>query len=149
MATPRENGDLQAIKRLIGAHFDPLRWSAASGADWAAFSADFLADASLFAAARPARRQTLDAFITRMKGLPERGLHSFEEKTLAMQVLSFGNVAVVLAASEMLENGKQVNHDVSGFLLVKDEGKWLIAAHAWDHAAKENPVPEPLQRASG
>lgn len=35
----------------------------------------------------------------------------------------FGNIAVVLAASEMLENGTDVNHDVSGYLVLKDEGR--------------------------
>jgi hypothetical protein len=34
---------------------------------------------------------------------------------------------------------------VSGFLLVKDNGKWHIAAHAWDHASEEMPVPEHLR----
>jgi len=49
-----------------------------------------------------------------------------------MQILVFGNVSVVLAASEMLENETEVNHDVSGYLLVKNEGEWRIAAHCWD-----------------
>jgi hypothetical protein len=62
-----------------------------------------------------------------------------------MQILSFGNVAVVLAASEMVENGAEVNHDVSGYLLVKSEGKWRIAAHAWDGANDEKPVPKHLR----
>ena len=140
-----ENDDIRAIKTLIGAHFRGLRWTPTQPADWATFAADFLADASLFPAARPVRRQTLDAFITRMNGLAQGTLRSFEETTLGMQILLFGNVAVVLSASEMVENDTQVNHDVSGFLLVKDEGKWRIAAHAWDHATNERPVPEHLR----
>lgn len=138
--------DVQAIKALIGAHFDALRWSPGTRADWAIFAADFLPDASLFPSARPVRRQTLDAFITRMNGVAEGPLRSFEEKTLGMQVLVFGNVAVVLAASEMLENGSEVNHDVSGYLLLKDGGKWRIAAHAWDKANEQRPVPEHLRQ---
>ncbi len=62
-----------------------------------------------------------------------------------MRVLVFGNVAVVLAASELVENGTEVNHDVSGYLLVKDEGEWRIAAHAWDKATDEMPVPVHLR----
>lgn len=147
MATVDENDDLQAIKSLIGAHFRGLRWTPASPADWGTFSADFLPDASLFAAARPARRQTLDAFITRMNGVAQGPLRSFEETTLGMQILQFGNVAVVLSASEMVENGTEVNHDVSGYLLVKSEGMWRIAAHAWDHASDQLPVPQVLRRA--
>ncbi len=120
-------------------------WSPGTRADWARFSADFLPDASLFPAARPARRQTLKAFIARMDGVAQGALRSFEEKTLGMQVLVFGNVAVALAASEMLENGTEVNHDVSGYLLLKDEGRWRIAAHAWDKASDQKPVPEHLR----
>ena len=125
--------------------FDALHWEPGTRPDWAKFSADFLPDASLFAAARPVRRQTLDAFIARMDGVAQGALRSFEEKTLGMRVLVFGNVAVVLAASEMLENGTEVNHDVSGYLLLKDEGRWRIAAHAWDKATKDRPVPKVLR----
>lgn len=146
MAALAENDDLQAIRSLIGAHFQGLRWTPTTCADWATFSADFLPDASLFPAARPARRQTLDAFIARMNGVAQGALRTFEEKTLGMQILCFGNVAVVLSASEMVENGTEVNHDVSGYLLVKSEGRWRIAAHAWDHASDQRPVPEVLRR---
>lgn len=144
---PGENDDEdeRAIRSLIGAHFQGLRWSAGTQPDWEAFSADFLPEASLFGAARPVRRQTLEAFIARMDGLRPNPLQSFEEKTLGMQILKFGNVAVVLAASEMLENGKELNRDVSGYLLVKDGGRWRIAAHAWDKETADKPVPENLR----
>ena len=145
MAILDENDDVRAIETLIGAHFQGLHWTPTTRADWTAFAADFLPDASLFPAVRPVRRQALDAFITRMDGVAQGTLRSFEETTLGMQILVFGNVAVVLSASELLENGTEVNHDVSGFLLVKDEGKWRIAAHAWDHASEEMPLPEHLR----
>ena len=138
-------GDENAIRTLIGAHFQGLKWTPTARADWAKFAADFLPDASLFPAARPARAKTLDAFIERMNGVAQGSLRSFEERTLGMQILVFGNVAVVLAASEMLENGAEVNHDVSGYLLVKDESEWRIAAHAWDQASEQMPVPEHLR----
>ncbi len=138
-------GDEKAIRALIGAHFQGLKWTPTTRADWAKFAADFLRDASLFPAARPARAKTLDAFIERMNGVAQGSLRSFEERTLGMQVLIFGNVGVVLAASELVENGTEVNHDVSGYLLVKDQGEWRIAAHAWDHASDQMPVPEPLR----
>jgi hypothetical protein len=112
---------------------------------WDTFAADFLPDALLVPATRPVRPQTLEGFISRMKGVAEGALRSFEEKTLGMQVLVFGNVAVVLAGSEMLENGTEVNHDVSGYLLVKDEGKWRIAAQVWDHASEQRPIPADLR----
>lgn len=136
--------DETAIRALIGAHFESLTWTPTTGADWDTFAADFLPDASLFPAARPAQARTLDGFIERMNGVAEGSLRSFEEHTLGMRVLAFGNVAVVLAASEMLENETDVNHDVSAYLLVKTEGEWRIAAHAWDQASEEMPVPESL-----
>jgi len=147
MAPADKDDDARAIRALIGAHFRGLRWSPATRADWDAFTADFLPDAALYPAARPVRRQTLDAFIARMNALAQGTLRSFEETTLGMQIHVFGNVAVVLAASEMVENGSTVNQDVSGYLLLKDEGAWRIAAHAWDHAGKGRPVPEHLRRA--
>ena len=147
MAAVDQSDDMPAIRALIGAHFQGLRWSANTSPDWNTFRSDFLPDASLFGAARPVRRQTLDAFIERMKGVAQGTLRSFEEKTLGMQVLVFGNVAVVLAASWMLENGTEVNHDMHGYLLVKNEGAWGIAAHAWDHATEQTPVPEHLRHA--
>lgn len=139
--------DTQAIRALIANHFHGLRWSQSEPIDWATFSADFVPDASLFPAARPATRQTLETFVARMNGVAQNKLRSFEEKTLGMQILRFGNVAVALSASEMIENGSERNHDVSGYLLVKDAGKWRIAAHAWDHASEQMPVPEHLARA--
>ena len=145
MDSREDTGDEKAIRTLIGAHFDGLKWTPTTRADWATFSADFLPDALLFPAARPAQAKTLDAFIERMKRVAEGSLRSFGEHTLGMQVLYFGNVAVVLAASEMVENGTDVNHDVSGYLLVKSEGTWRIAAHAWDHASEQMPVPKHLR----
>lgn len=147
MTATAVNADTQAIKTLIGAHFEGLRWAPGTSPDWETFASDFLPDASLIPAARPARRQTLDAFIARMNGVAQSTLRSFEESTLGMQVLVFGNVAVVFAASRMLENGTEVNHDVSGYLLVKSDGRWRIAAHAWDHASEHNPLPESLRHA--
>ena len=147
MSDAGDTDDVQAIEALIGAHFDALRWSPETQADWETFAADFLPDASLFPSARRVRRKTLEAFIARMKAVAEGSLHSFEEKTLGMQVLVFGNVAVVLAASEMLENGTEVNHDVSGYLVLKDAGRWRIAAHGWDKASEHRPVPDHLRDA--
>jgi len=62
-----------------------------------------------------------------------------------MKILRFGNVAVVLAMSELLENGENVNHDISGYLLVKSDERWSIAAHAWDQAGDNKQVPDELR----
>jgi len=137
--------DEAEITALIRNHFEGLRWTPDTRPDWKRFSKDFLPGASLFPAARPVQIKTLDAFIERMNGVATQTLHTFEEHTLGMRILAFGNVAVVLAASEMLENGTDTNHDVSGYLLVKNNGNWLIAGHAWDKATVAQPVPDYLR----
>lgn len=136
--------DEAAIRALIGAHFEPMRWDEETEPDWERFSADFWPGAVLIGAARPAQMRSVDGFVARMEDVARRSLESFEEKTRGMEILRFGNVAVVLAASEMLENGSQRNRDVSGYLLVKDDGEWRIAAHAWDAETPAKKVPEHL-----
>lgn len=137
--------DIDEIRSLVGAHFDAMRWEPGSEPDWDRFREDFLPGAVLLGAARPATPRTLDAFIDRMETVARANLTSFEEQTHGMKILHFGNVAVVLAMSEMLENGKDVNHDISAYLLVKSEGRWAIAAHAWDQADEDKPVPDDLR----
>ena len=136
--------DDEQIRKLIGEHFEPMRWDADSAPDWEAFKSDFLPQAILCGAARPAQVRTLDGFIDRMETVARKNLDSFEEHTKGMKIMRFGNIAVVLAMSEMLENGREVNHDISGYLLVKSEGNWSIAAHVWDQADRDNPVPKDL-----
>ncbi len=142
--THSSDNDESQIRALIGGHFDALKWSPGSNPDWKTFSTDFLPEAQLFPAARPAQAQSLNEFIERMNRVAQGSLKDFEECTLGMTIQRFGNIAVVMAASEMLENKEEVNHDVSGYLLVKSEGRWRIAAHAWDKASEDNPVPEQL-----
>jgi len=137
--------DERAIHKLIGEHFDPMRWDDKSAPDWENFRSDFMSDAILCGAARPAQIRTVDGFIDRMETVARKNLSSFEEHTRGMKIMRFGNIAVVLAMSEMLENGNDVNQDISGYLLVKSEGRWSIAAHAWDQADDDNPVPDDLR----
>lgn len=137
--------DDDEIRALIGAHFDGMVWGEDRAPDWEKFRSDFLNGARLIGAARPAEMRSLDGFIERMEAVARRNLESFEEHTRGMQILRFGNVAVVLAMSELLENGSERAHDISGYLLVKSEGRWSIAAHAWDTAEDEASVPEALR----
>ena len=109
--------DETQIRALIGAHFDALKWSPGSNPDWKTFSTDFLSVAQLLPAARPVHAKSLDEFIERMNSVAQGSLQDFEERTLGMTIQHFGNIAVVMAASELLENKEEVNHDVSGYLL--------------------------------
>ena len=137
--------DETEIRSLIGAHFEAMRWGPDSQPDWERFREDFLSEAILLGAARPATVRSLNGFIERMETVARANLRSFEEHTRGMKILRFGNVAVVFAMSELLENGEDVNHDISGYLLVKSEGRWSIAAHAWDQAGADKPVPDDLR----
>ena len=145
MATGREIEDEEDIRSLIRDHFRGMKWDAQTKPDWDAFAFDFHPAAVLVPASRPASPKSVDQFVDRMNGVAETVLDSFEEWTLGMRILRFGNVAVVLAASEMLENQKETNHDVSAYLLIKDDGRWQILTHAWDKATIEAPVPEELR----
>jgi hypothetical protein len=137
--------DEAEIRALIRDHFEPMKWDSETEPDWDLFRTDFQSDAVLFGAARPVQARSVDGFIERMETVARKNLHTFEEHTRGMKILQFGNIAVVLAMSEMLENGSELNHDISGYLLVKSEGRWSIAAHAWDQATDEKPVPDDLR----
>ncbi len=124
--------DTDAIQHLIARQFNSMCWTPNNSADWKAFAADFAPWAALHPAARPARPQTVESYVERMKGLAETTLHTFFEAPLGTMVHVFGNVAIAAAGCEMTENGTKVNRGVEMMLLVKDEGGWKIVAQAWD-----------------
>ena len=136
--------DEDEIQTLIKDHFEAMRWNKVVEPDWDRFRRDFLPTAQLFGTARPAQPRTLESFIERMETVARANLESFEEHTGGMKIIRFGNIAVVLAMSELLENGTEISHDISGYLLVKSNDKWSIVAHAWDQASDDNPVPDDL-----
>ncbi len=105
------------------------------------FAADFVSEATLYPAARPAKKQSVDDFIERMKGLAGTKLHSFTEVLLGTDVRLFGNVAVALAACEITENDAEVTRGIEMLLLVKSDGAWRIVSQAWDMESPSNPIP--------
>jgi ketosteroid isomerase-like protein len=135
--------DRRAIAAIIDRQFASLGWSPVRPADWRAFAADFLPDASLYPAARPAGRQTVEAFVERMQGLGTK-LRSFKETVLGTEIHVFGNVAVALAGCEITENEADVSRGVEALLLIKDEGAWRIVSQAWDTEGEAKPIPEHL-----
>jgi hypothetical protein len=140
--------DVRAIEALIGRQFASLTWTPDRPGDWDLFAADFFPDAALYPAARPARRQSVDAFVERMKGLAGTTLRSFDEVVLGTEVRVFGNVAVAVAACEMTENGERKNRGVEMLLLVKNEGAWRIVSQAWDGEGPAQPIPSSLVQRS-
>ena len=139
-----EHEDGEAIKRLVARQFGSLNWSPATDADWKTFATDFAPDAVLYPSARPAKRQTVQAFIARMQELAGTKLRSFHETALGTEVHVFGNVAVAVAACEITENEAGVSRGIEMLLLVKDNGSWRIVAQAWDSESAENPIPSEL-----
>ena len=144
MTTNEHRDDVQAIEAVIARQFASLSWTPGTSADWNGFAADFFPEASLYPAARPAKRQTVETFITRMKGLEGTKMRSFEEAVLGTEIHVFGNVAVAVAVCEMTENGTEVHRGVEMLLLIKDEGAWRIVSQAWDTESSSKPIPNYL-----
>jgi Putative lumazine-binding len=150
MKADEHRDDVQAIEAVIARQFASLSWTPGTSAAWDGFAADFFPEASLYPAARPAKRQTVEAFIERMKSLEETKLRSFEEAVLGTEIRVFGNVAVALAACEMTENGAEVHRGVEMLLLIKDADAWHIVSQAWDSESPSQPIPiRLLGRAAG
>ena len=75
-------GDIAQIEAMIRRQFGSLCWTPERGADWSGFAHDFSAEAVLYPASRPARSQSVDAFMARMKDLSQTTLRSFRERML-------------------------------------------------------------------
>ena len=150
MTTDERRDDVEAIEAIIAQQFASLSWTPGRSADWNGFAADFFPEASLYPAARPAKRQTVEAFIERMKGLEGTKLRSFEEAMLGTEIHVFGNVAAALAVCEITENGADVHRGVEMLLLIKNAGAWQIVSQAWDTESPSQPIPmRLLGRAAG
>jgi hypothetical protein len=140
-----DNGYVAEIRDLIRTQFLSLAWTRDADADWAAFAQGFFPGATLYPAVRPAKPQTVDQFIERMRRLRAEGrLMSFEETPLGCTVSVFGNVAVAFAACAMLENGSTLTRDVSAIVLVRDNDTWRIVAQAWDIENDSQKIPTEL-----
>jgi len=137
-------GDKDAISAIIARQFASLSWGEDRAPGWDGFAADFLAGASLFAAARPAKPIAVADFAERMRKLSETSLRTFEETVLGVDISVFGNIAIAAAGAEMTENGAETSRSVEMLLLVKSEGQWKIVAQAWDKASEANPLPDTL-----
>ena len=140
--------DAKAINDLIRRQFASLSWKQGESGDWNAFAGDFLPEAILYPSARPAAGQSAISFVERMKKLCGSTLQSFDERVLGTKILVFGNIAVAVAAGEMVENEAEANRNVEMMLLVKTNGAWHIAAQAWDRVTPSMPIPGELVTAA-
>ncbi|MER8568615.1 nuclear transport factor 2 family protein [Mesorhizobium sp. M0924] len=133
--------DCNAIRALISRQFASISWKAAGEPDWEKFRSDFFPDAQMFPSSRPARPQSIPAFIKRMSSLAGSDLLSLDERVLGSKIQVFGNVAVAVIACENVENEINLERVVEMMLLVKDQGNWKIAAQAWDKAGEDTSLP--------
>ncbi|HEU4770871.1 MAG TPA: hypothetical protein VFS68_01830 [Candidatus Udaeobacter sp.] len=136
--------DQKAIEAIVARQFGSLNWTPDKPGEWTDFIADFLPGALLFPSARPAKSQTPDDFVLRMKGLAGSRLQSFKEDVLGHQAFVFGNVAVAVAGCQITENDKEVSRGVEMMLLIKQEGQWYIVAQAWDMENDSKKLPSEL-----
>lgn len=120
MTTVDDSDDRRAIEAIIKRQFASLNWRPGWTGDWEAFAGDFHADAALYPAARPAKPQTVSAFVDRMKGLSGNTLPSFGERMLGADIRVFGNIAMAFAACEITENNEKTIRGVEALLLVKE-----------------------------
>jgi hypothetical protein len=144
MSHPTLSLDEAKIREVLRQQAARLSWSRERAADWEGFANSFHPGAPMIASRRPAEAQSVATFIDRMKSLAVSTLHDFQERALGGEILIFGNVAVALVAGETRENGTDVNRDVSGYLLIKDGGRWVIAAQAWDKEREDLLIPKEM-----
>lgn len=140
--------DRDVIRAVIDRQFASLSWDENAAPEWDGFANDFLEGASLYPAARPARRIGIADFVERMRGLSLTSLRSLQETVLGADICVFGNIAIAAVAAEMIENGAETNRSMEMLLLVKSEGQWKIVAQAWDRASEANPLPDALVSAA-
>ncbi|WP_258581898.1 nuclear transport factor 2 family protein [Mesorhizobium sp. AR02] len=136
--------DEDVIRAVIDRQFASLSWDESIAPGWDDFVGDFLDGASLYPAARPARRISVVDFVERMRGLSRTSLRSLQETVLGTDICVFGNIAIAAVAAEMIENSAETSRSMEMLLLVKSQGQWKIVAQAWDRANEANPLPDAL-----
>ena len=136
--------DHGAIEALIHRQFASLSWAPGKLAEWEGFAADSFPQASLYPSARPAKRQTVHAFVERNeRRIGRDGRVSSEETVLGTEIRVFSNAALAFAACEITENDVEVNRSVEALLLIKDKVHGR-SYPAWDTASEAKPIPEDL-----
>ena len=136
--------DRDEIRNIVKRQFDSLSWRENTHPDLQAFTDDFIDGATLYPAARPVRGTSVDAFAARMQALSQSTLRSLDEQLGGLDVHVFGNVAVAMGVCELTENDTATSRNVEAMLFVRSDGRWRIAAQAWDTETAEMPVPAAL-----
>ena len=137
--------DEARIREIVEQMFEAISWSGAKAPDFPAFSSAVRKDAVLVPAARPASPTDIDSFVARMSGLYDNGsMKTFDERANKTIVKVFGNLAVAIGSYQAQFDGGPVGRGANGFLLVRNEGDWQIAAMGWDSEDADKPLPAEL-----
>ena len=130
------------IRELIHRQCGDISCAVDTPLDWLTCSRDFFDGALVFQAHRPVDAIPVEHLSTRMGELRDctDAAHR-RERVTHVEVLIFERVAVALAGCQLLDDERDVTCDVNAFLLIKDQGRWLIASQAW--AESDQPFTAP------
>ena len=139
-----QEADYEAIRQIVLRQFEALSWNDEQAPDWHGFAQDFLPGARLHPAARPLKPQQTGEFIARMQALAAGSLATLDEACEGIEILLYGNIAVAMSVCRLVENGAEASRNIEAMLLVKENGRWLIASQAWDSEQAGLPLPGQL-----
>lgn len=137
--------DEARIRQIIEDMFAAVSWSETAAPDFEGFAKAVRKDAVLVPSARPANPTDIETFVGRMSGQYTTGaMKTFEERAHKTVVKVFGNLAVAIGSYEARIDGGPLGRGANGFLFVRNEGDWQIAAMGWDNEGEDKPLPPEL-----
>ncbi|ABQ66869.1 hypothetical protein Swit_0501 [Rhizorhabdus wittichii RW1] len=137
--------DEARIREIVEQMFEAINWSADKAPDFTAFAAAVRKDALLAPSARPVSPTDIETFVGRMRGQYESGgMKTFDERANKTIVKVFGNLAVAIGSYRAQIDGGPIGRGANGFLLVRNDGDWQIAAMGWDSEGEDKPMPAEL-----
>jgi ketosteroid isomerase-like protein len=137
--------DEDRIREIIGQMFEAVSWSETKAPDFTAFASAVRKDAVLVPSARPANPTDIKTFVDRMSGQHSSGaMKDFDEKAHKTKVTVFGNLAVAIGSYVARIDNGPLGRGANGFLFIRNDGDWQIAAMSWDNESEEKPLPPEL-----
>lgn len=137
--------DEARIREIVEQMFAAISWSGEKAPDFGTFSGAVRKDAVLVPAARPVSPTDIDSFVGRMSGMYDNGsMKTFDERANKTIVKVFGNLAVAIGSYHAQFDGGPIGRGANGFLFVRNEGDWQIAAMGWDSEDETKPLPADL-----
>lgn len=145
MAGGLSQADRAEIETVCPRLYAAVGWGDGKVPDWAAFRACCHPQAMLVPMGSGAATPIpLDDFIVGMEQQRTSGaLGSLEEREIAGAVSGFGNLASVRSTFVATIDGAE-RRGVTWALLVREGGRWLIIATAWENENDERPLPADL-----